>query len=162
MYKTAKALHLIGLAMFLGSILGHIGIGIGLVPGAGDAASTLLFGRQAITVATWWLTLPGLALLMVTGAVMTARGGLGVGRHRWLTAHQVLAVLIVLNAAIVLVPGGDALHALAVEVAGGRQPVDVMDAPAGRESLFGAANLLMTLAALVIAVHKPGLGQRRD
>ena len=158
MYKTAKALHFIGLAMFLGSILGHISLGF--LPDAGEA-QTVLFGRQAIAVATWWLTLPGLALLVITGLFMTARGGHGFGRRRWLTAHQILAVLIVLNAAIVLVPGGATLLALAAEVADGRRAADAMQALAGRESMFGAANLLMALAAIFVAVMKPGFGQPR-
>jgi hypothetical protein len=34
MYKIAKALHFLGLAMFLGSILGHASIGF--LPGAKD------------------------------------------------------------------------------------------------------------------------------
>jgi hypothetical protein len=67
MYKIAKALHLVGLAMFLGSILGHISVGF--VPGAKDRAEAMLFGRQAIEIATWSLTVPGLALLVVTGLV---------------------------------------------------------------------------------------------
>ncbi len=159
MYKTAKALHLIGLAMFLGSILGHISIGF--LPGAGEAGQAILFGRQAIAVATWWLTLPGLAVLVITGLFMTVQGGHGIGRRRWLTAHQVLAALIVLNAALVLVPGGETLHALAAEVADGRQAVHAMQAPAGRESMFGAANLLMALVAIFIAVLKPAFGQLR-
>jgi hypothetical protein len=44
MYKVAKALHLLGLAMFLGSILGHVSIGF--VPGTKDQAQAMLFGRQ--------------------------------------------------------------------------------------------------------------------
>lgn len=158
MYKTAKALHFLGLAMFLGSILGHISIGF--LPGAGEA-QTILLGRQAIDVATWWLTLPGLALLVITGLFMTVQGRYGFARRRWLTAHQLLAVLIVLNAVFVLVPGGGALLALATEVADGRQTADAMNALAGRESMFGAANLLMALTAVFIAVFKPDLGQSR-
>ena len=65
MYKIAKALHFLGLAMFLGSILGHICVGF--VPGAKDRAEAMLFGRQTIEIATWSLTIPGLALLAATG-----------------------------------------------------------------------------------------------
>jgi hypothetical protein len=53
----AKALHFVGLAVILGSILGHIAIGF--VPGARDQAQAMLFGRQAIVIATWWLTIRG-------------------------------------------------------------------------------------------------------
>jgi hypothetical protein len=57
MYKLAKALHFLGLAMFLGSILGHICVGF--VPGAKDQAEAMLFGRQTIEIATWSLTIRG-------------------------------------------------------------------------------------------------------
>ncbi len=40
MLKFVKALHLIGMVMFLGSILGHITLGF--VPGAQDDAHTAL------------------------------------------------------------------------------------------------------------------------
>jgi len=46
MYEIAKALHFLGVAMFLGSILGHVSIGF--VPGAHDQAQAILFGRQAV------------------------------------------------------------------------------------------------------------------
>jgi hypothetical protein len=99
MYKIAKALHFVGLAMFLGSILGHITIGF--VTGAKDHAQAMLFGRQAIEIATWSLTVPGLALLVATGLFMTVHGGLGFGRRRWLTVHQIIGALILLNAAFI-------------------------------------------------------------
>ena len=65
MYNIAKALHLLGLAMFLGSILRHVSIGF--VPGAKDQAQAMLFGRRAIEIATSSLAIPGLALLAMTG-----------------------------------------------------------------------------------------------
>jgi hypothetical protein len=43
--------------MFLGSILGHITLGF--VPGTKDQAQAMLFGRQAMEIATWSLTVPG-------------------------------------------------------------------------------------------------------
>jgi hypothetical protein len=84
--------------MFLGSILGDVSIGF--VPGG------MLFGRQAIEIATWSLTVPGLALLAATGLFMCLRGGLGFRRRRWLTVHQTIGALILLNAALILVPEG--------------------------------------------------------
>jgi hypothetical protein len=158
-YKIAKALHLIGLAMFLGSILGHITIG--LVPGAKDQAQAMLFGRQAIQIATWSVTIPGLALLVATGLFMTLRGRLGFGRRRWLTVHQTIAILILLNAAVILVPGGNDLIRLASQIMQGQASLDDFAALARRESMFGAANLVLTLVTIFVAVLKPAFGQSR-
>jgi hypothetical protein len=159
-HKTAKALHFIGLAMFLGSILGHIAIGF--VPGAKDQPQAMLFGRQAIEIATWSLTIPGLALLVVTGLFMTFHGGLGFGRRRWLTTHQIIGALILLNAALILVPVGDDLFGAASQIVHGGGSREAFAALAARERMFGAANLVLALATIFVAVLKPALGQSRN
>jgi hypothetical protein len=160
MYKIAKALHFIGSAMFLGSILGHISIGF--VPGAKDQAQAMLFGRHAIEIATWSLTVPGLALLAATGLFMTLYGRLGFGRRRWLTVHQIIGALILLNAALILVPvGGDLLDA-ASRIIQGSGSLEAFEALAGRERMFGALNLVLALATIFLAVLKPVLGQSRN
>lgn len=159
-YNIAKALHVIGLAMFLGSILGHVTIGF--VPGAKDQAHAMLFGRQAIEIATWSLTIPGLVLLAVTGLFMTVRGGLGFGRRRWLTVHQIIAALILLNAALVLVPVGSDLLDVASKIVEGTASMEDFLARAGRERMFGAANVVLALATIFVAVLKPALGQTRN
>jgi len=160
MYKVAKALHLLGLAMFLGSIPGNISIGF--VPGAKDQVQAMLFGRQAIEIATWSLMIPGLTLLAVTGLFMTFRGGLGFGRWRWLTMHQIIGALILLSAALILVPVGRDLHDLASKIIQGSGSVEAFATLAGRERAFVAANLVLALATIFIAVLKPALGQARN
>jgi len=158
-YKMAKALHLLGLAMFVGSILGHVTIGF--VPGAKDQAQAMLFGRQAIEVATWSLTVPGLALLVVTGLFMTLRGALGFGRRRWLTVHQTIGVLILLNASLILVPVGGDLLDVATKIMQGGASLEGFAALKLRESTFGAANLVLALVTIFVAVLRPALGQSR-
>lgn len=157
MYKMAKALHFVGLAMFLGSILGHIAIGF--VPGARDQAEAMLFGRQAIEIATWSLTVPGLALLAVTGLFMIVRGRLGFWRRQWLATHQIIGVLILLNAALILVPVGDDLVDAASKIVQGSGSIEAFAALAGRERVFGATNVILALAAIFVAVLKPALGK---
>jgi hypothetical protein len=58
MYKTAKALHFLGLAMARGSILGHVGIG--LVPCANDQRSLKRSadGGACLVPSTWFWPLP--------------------------------------------------------------------------------------------------------
>jgi hypothetical protein len=132
MYKVAKALHLLGLAMFLGSILGHVSIGF--VPGAKDQAQAMLFGRQAIEIATWSLTVPELALLVVTGLFMTFRSGLDFGRWRWLTVHQTIGKLILLNAAFVWVPVGGHLLDVAWKIIQGGGSTEAFASLRGRSA----------------------------
>ncbi len=159
-YNIAKALHFVGLAMFLGSILGHVTIGF--VPGAKNQVQAMLFGRQAIEIATWSLTIPGLVLLAVTGLFMTFRGGLGFGRQRWLTVHQIIGALILLNATLVLVPVGDDLLDVVSKIARGAPSIEDFVALARRERMFGATNVVLALATIFVAVLKPTLGQPRN
>lgn len=160
LYTTAKALHLLGLAMFLGSILGHITVGF--VPGAKDQAQAMLFGRQAIEVATWSLTVPGLALLAASGLLMTFHRRLGFGQRRWLTVHQVIGALIILNAALVLLPGGSGLLDEASRIVAGGGSLESFAALSGRERMFGAANLMLALVTIFVAVLKPAFGRARS
>ena len=157
MIRIAKALHLLGLTLFLGSIFGHIALGV--LPGPAEDAAAALFARRAIEASTWALTLPGLALLAVTGLFLTLRGGLGFGRRRWLTLHQAIWLLIAVNAALVLVPGGSALLQEATAIAGGTGSLETFLALATRESRFGAVNVALALAAVFLAVLRPRLGQ---
>jgi hypothetical protein len=146
--------------MFLGSILGHITIGF--VPGAKDQTQAMLFGRLAIEIATWSLTIPGLALLVVTGLFMTLYGKLGFGRRRWLTAHQMIGVLIILNAAFVLVPAGVSLLDVAAEMIRGGGSMETFNAIKNREAMFGAANLVLALVTIFLATLKPAFGRSRN
>lgn len=155
MRQALKVAHFIGLAMFLGSIFAHISVNA--VPGVGTDPAATLTARQAIVAATAWVTLPGLLLAIASGLGLTIMGGHGFGRKRWLTLHQTAAMLILLNALLVLTPAGrDAVEAAR---SGSMEAVATAAAP---ESRFGPANLLLTLAAIALAVIKPRLGQRKE
>jgi Predicted integral membrane protein (DUF2269) len=134
-----------------------------LVRYAGSAAkaqaAAMLFGRQAIEVATWALTVPGLALLAVTGLFMTMNGRLGFLKRRWLSVHQLLGALIILNVAFILVPVGGQLLELASQIDAGTELPATFMALARRESMFGAFNLILALVTIFVAVLKPGLGR---
>ncbi|WP_282608853.1 DUF2269 family protein [Pelagibius sp. Alg239-R121] len=159
MRKFVKALHLIGLAMFLGSVFGHIAISLNA--GADQDPETLLFARQAIEVAIIYVTLPGLILLLVTGVVLTVSGRFGVFKIRWLTLHQVLGVLIILNAAFILYPAGGELAIAAGQVVQGALSWEQFHAVAALERTFGPINVALTLMTVFVAVLKPGFGSAR-
>jgi hypothetical protein len=63
---------------------------------------------------------------------------------------------------VILVPvGGDLLDA-ASEIIQGRGSMEAFTALAGRERMFGAANLLLALVTIFISVLKPALWQSRN
>lgn len=159
MLKFVKALHVLGLAVFFGSILGHVTAGF--VPAAQDDPQTALVVRQGIDVATTWLTLPGLVLLLVTGVAMIVLGRLPVLRTRWLALHAVIGLLIVLNGVFVLYPTGQDLLAATTQVAAGALPMEGLAAGKAREAAFGATNVALSLVMVFIAVFKPAFGRNK-
>jgi hypothetical protein len=157
--KLVKALHLVGLALFLGSIPAHILLGR-LATAEGDLAHTALL-LHAKHVSVLALTLPGLALIVVTGLglVVSARSLM---QARWLWAKLALAILVMLNGALILTPTGAAIAALATEAAATGIVPPTLAALQARESLFGAINLTMTFGIIALAVLRPGWRGRRN
>lgn len=153
MYKFFKILHVIGVAMFLGSIFAHIATG--RVPGAADNSPAMLFARQAIELATRFVTVPGLALAIVSGALMIASASRGFLKQRWLLLHLAAVAAIGAITVTVMIPVGQELVAAAKAVAAGAMTPDAFAASAMREHLFGAVNILLALAAIVLGVTKP-------
>jgi hypothetical protein len=75
--------------------------------------------------------------------------------------HQIIGALILLNAALILVPVGGDLVDLASEITQGGGSTEAFAAFVGRERTFGAANVVLALATVFVAVLKPALGQSR-
>lgn len=157
MTKFGKALHLIGAMMFFGSILSHITVG--LVPNAQDDPQTALIVREGIDAATIYLTIPGLILLAATGVFMIVKGKLPVLKARWLLLHAVFGLLIAFNGLFLLYPVGQDMLAMAAQVVSGAASLDALHALGGREAAFGAVNIVLCLAAIMLAVLKPRLKQ---
>jgi hypothetical protein len=71
MNKALKTLHRLGLAVFLGSIPGHILLGrLAAATTDLDHAALLLHAKHLSTLA---LTLPGMAVAVASGALLLAR-----------------------------------------------------------------------------------------
>lgn len=150
MQKTLKYLHLLGLVLFLGSIFTYVLISMLVKSGS---LEDLVFGRQIIRTGTLYLTLPGMWLAVLTGLLMAERGK-GILRERWLTLKGVLALIVVLNAHLLIVPAtGDAL-AWAKESLVRGKVLPEYTAAYFRESVAGAFNVLLILAAMAGGVWK--------
>ncbi len=160
MYKFLKVIHILGVAMFLGSIFGHIATG--QVPGAANNPPAMLFARQAIELATRYVTLPGLVIAILSGASMVASGYPGSFKQRWLVPHVAAAAAIAAITVAVMVPVGHDLVAAAKAVVAGTMTPEGFAASAVREHLFGAVNILLAFAAIVLGIVKPRLRQGRS
>jgi hypothetical protein len=155
MFKLFKVIHIVGLAMFLGSIFAHIAAGF--VPGAADNPPAMLAARQAIALATRYVTVPGLIAAIVSGALMVAWANAGFLKHRWLVLHIAAAAIIAAITATVMVPVGLELAGAAKAVGAGTLTPEAFAGVAVREHVFGAVNILLTLAAIGLGTAKPRL-----
>jgi hypothetical protein len=158
--RIAKALHFVGLAMFLGSILAHVSLGF--VPGVKDPTQAMVFWRQGIEIATRSLTVPGLALLVVTGLFMAVRGGSRFASQRWLIVHLTIGVLIVLIVALVMVPAGIQSLDQAIDLSHGTGSTATFSGLIRKERVFGAINIILALVSILIVTLKPRLGKSRS
>lgn len=146
MDKFLKIAHLFGLALFLGSIPGHIMLGR-LVEPAADAQGFALM-MQAKYVSILALTLPGLVLTLLTGIPLMFRRGMTPNKLRWMAAKLALVTLIALNGAFVLTPlARDMATAAHGAVTAGGLPDSFADL-ARKEAASGAVNLAMILAVI--------------
>jgi len=153
-----RLLHFVGLAMFLGGILGHIALE--QLPGAEADAATIVVLLSAQVHSTRVLMMPGLFLLIVTGVWLTVRYHGGFMRVRWLTVHQVLAVLILLNTALILGPIGAHMLEVALALRPDAFDLSALHELARQELTFGPINLILTIAAIGVAVFRPAFAQR--
>ncbi len=157
MYKAFKILHIVGTALFLGSIFAHIAAG--RVPGAETEPAAMVFARQAIDLATRYVTLPGLALAIASGLLMTLLGPAGVLKRRWQIAHMTLAAAVVAVTFIVMISVGREILATALAIAAGGKPVDAFSVVSLPEHIWGGVNIVLVLVAIAIGAVKPRLGK---
>jgi hypothetical protein len=153
MRQTLRFIHLIGLVLFLGSILTFVVASS--VPAAADVAS-LVVARRVISTGTNVLTLPGLGLLIVTG-VGLAWGQLRPRDHRWLQVMVFAAGLIALNGLLFVLPAVRSASALIEEARSLGTVTEAYTRAYVRESSAGSVNVLLGLVAMVAGV----VGTRR-
>ena len=135
----------------MGSILTFVVIS-GLIENA--PIENAVFGRQVISAGTSALTIPGLWVLAVTGLVMGLRRyGL---KSRFFQIKLLVVALILVNAHFIIVPAVESATQLAIESRGTGELMPEYDNAYMRESVFGAVNVLLTLAAASIAVWRLG------
>lgn len=135
MLRGLKLAHFGGLVIFLGSILTFIVIS-SLIEGA--SLENIAFGRKIISTGTNVLTLPGMWVLAITGVWM------GYKRYG-------------LNAYFFILPAVNSATEIAVQSLAQGQLLPEYKAAYMRETIFGAVNVLLTIAAAVVGVWKVGV-----
>jgi hypothetical protein len=151
MLRGLKLAHFGGLVIFLGSILTFIVISA-LIEGA--SLENIAFGRKIISTGTNVLTLPGMWVLAITGIWMSyKRYGL---KQRFFQIKLLLLTLVVINAYFFIVPAATSATEIAARSLAQDELLPEYKAAYMQESIFGAVNVLLTLAAAVIGVWKIG------
>ena len=159
MVRLLKTCHLLGLTLFLGSILGHI---VASAAAGAPGTASFLFAREQIALATQFLTLPGLALSVLSGIALMAVSRLSPLRHRWLAAKIALTLAIMANSALFLAPAGAHALAGALALSKGADAMIEIAAALRAEQYAGAVNILLILSIVLLGVFKPRLQSRRQ
>lgn len=156
MYKFLKALHIIGVVLFFGSILGHAIAGV--VSSGTTDSQVLNVVRQVVQAETIYLTIPGLVLFSITGGTMIFVGKLPIKKLKWLALHLALGILVILNALIILGPLGQEMLVATQALAAGTGSIELIHELEIKEAIFGAINIILCVLLVLIAVIKPKLG----
>lgn len=157
MFQLFRFAHIVGVAMFFGSILGHVATT--LIPGAAESAPAMLAARQAIVLANLYVTIPGLTIAVISGALMVATSKYQKGLA--LPLHIGLGVAVAVIAAVVLIPVAFELEAAATSVSNGTMTQAGLAQAAAREEMFGALNILLAFVAIAGGVAASLLRQRQ-
>lgn len=157
MFQLFRFAHIVGVAMFFGSILGHVVTT--LIPSAADSAPAMLAARQAIVLANLYVTIPGLTIAVISGALMVATSKYQKGLA--LPLHIGLGVAVAVIAAVVLIPAAFELEAAATSVSNGTTTQTGLAQTAAREEMFGALNIFLAFAAIAFGVALALLRQRQ-
>lgn len=158
LYNSLKTLHLIGLALFLGSVFGHVATSV--LGGATLGSPEFLAARDNISALTRTLTLPGLGLALLSGLALAYIGRVNPLRSRWLAVHGALAAGIVALTALFVAPAGDriatAIHSFGADAAS----ASAIQSDLLSEHVFGSMNIAFAIIAIAVAIWKPRLARR--
>lgn len=161
-----KFLHLFGLAMFLGSIPGHIILGM-VGPGGDIPDQGVMFARNIIEIITLVVTAPGLILLSVTGFCMwwhvrAERRWNGGPSAPWLSVHLILGLAMLANGLGIITP---AVMSLADQartlVETGLLDQAAWESAKLTEDAAGMVNVTLALVSMGIAIGKPAFARWR-
>jgi hypothetical protein len=148
-YKTSKLLHVGSAIAFLGGILACI-----VLDAAGHLgqASEFVFRRRIASDLSHALIIPAMFGIVLSGALLSWRGGWGLLPRSWVGAKQILGLAILANGTLLIMPRMESISGLIREV----PPALAVAAPLQRsEDALGAANFGMAVLSIVLAIWRP-------
>lgn len=159
MLRGLKLAHFVGLVLFLGSILTFIVIS---ALSEGASLEDIAFGRRIISTGTDTdvLTLPGMWVQALTGVCLGYRR-YGV-KQRFFQLKLLLMTLIVVNAYVFIAPAVTAANQLAIQSLAHGALLPAYRSAYLQESMFGALNIALAIAAAVVGVWRIGGKPTRD
>ena len=160
MKYTTKMLHLIGLIMFFAGILSSVVMNS--VVGISNDAVLIYHQRLFVSAITSALTIPGMWMLVIAGGLSALSGRHSLIEHRWLIVKLVLAALILFNGTFILAPLVDQVTSIAEKSAVHGQILPTYWPLKKQEDMYGIANFLMLLFALVLSVYKPSFRRAKN
>jgi len=145
--RLLKVIHLISLAVFIGSIITYIFISA-MIENA--SINEINAGRKIIAEGTGGLTMPALWLMILTG-IISGLKKFGF-RSRFFQIKTASAAALLINAYLFIIPAVTEATEIALQSAE-ILPVEYYTAYM-KESVFGAVNIMITLTAIILAVWK--------
>ena len=154
MYRFLKFLHLVGFALFLGSILAHIVEG--RVQPATTAPAALVYAYDTVSLSNLAVTTPGLALAVLSGIGMMAVRRRELLRQRWFQVHAGLGVVLIATSAVIY-GAGERLKAAATALAGSQAGQATLANIASAQQLqryVGLFNIVIIVVSVSLAVSQ--------
>lgn len=148
MAKILRIMHLLGFAMFLGSIIGYVVVG-GMIEKSTNL-EVVSFAKSFVYLGTRIITVPGMWILILTGILLSYSSGYKIGANGWLKAKLLISLLIILNGTFLIVPATKELAHIADDsvVKGALNPN--MSKFQMREDIFGTINVIGIFANLIL------------
>jgi hypothetical protein len=147
MVKLLKLFHHLGIVLFLGSIAIFTLISIMV---ENRPLNDLVFAREIINAGSHYITLTGLVMLFVSGAVILLIKYRTPG-HFWLSAKKVITVIIVLNTFIFVLPAVNSALDFAKDSLAQKLLSPSYSQAYLKESIAGGVNVILTLVCIIIS-----------
>lgn len=152
-YKIAKFVHVLGFALFFGSLAGHLLFALG--PDVMDNPAYAFDARRVSMELARFATLPGVVLMISSGIAMMCLSRLSPVKIGWLRGHVIFAVLtIVVGIGFAGRLSFAALEA-ALAVIAGHGSVQAFASAQMKSALAVAAVLILAAGTTAWAIIKP-------
>jgi len=153
MLLLLKLLHLLGVILFVGNIL-TAALWKTRADASGDLRA-IAYAQRGVMFADYVFTLPGVALILITGFWMASVSGRNILQTGWLFTALILLIVTVLIWLFELFPGQRQLIRLADEAVRTGQLDPLFKGVTLRWTIFGILATLLPLVNVYLMVFKP-------